>query len=413
MEGEIWRKNPSGGIRKSSLDLMNAISLFSGAMGLDLGIEKAGFQIRVCNEIDPVFCETIKLNTKTPVICGDINNVSAEDLLKEGNLKKEEVDLIFGGPPCQAFSTAGARRALGDTRGNAILSFLRLVKDIRPKTFLLENVRGLLYAKIDFVPEGFDEKKYLHILGKKGGLIYFLHKEFSELGYDVSFALFDSANYGVPQKRERILMFGSQLGQQIQLPVPTHSKDGIVGRKWISLKEALSGLEEEKMEYIELREKHKEFLKKLKAGQYWKHLTIEDQQRALGGAYKLQGGKTGFFRRLAWEKPSPTILTSPIMPATMLCHPDRLRPLSIQEYTRIQQFPDNWKFSGKLVQKYKQVGNAVPVGLGYAAGKALMSHLVGMKEEKNKRGEKFSRYGNTDHEAFISNLDLMKTAVLT
>jgi DNA (cytosine-5)-methyltransferase 1 len=222
---------------------MKAISLFSGAMGLDLGIEKAGFHISVCNEIDPVFAETIKLNTKTPVICDDINNVSAEDLLKAGNLKKEEVDLIFGGPPCQAFSTAGARRALGDARGNAILSFLRLVRDIHPKTFLLENVRGLLYAKIDFVPEGFDGKKYEHILGKKGGLIYFLYKEFRDLGYNVSFALFDSANYGVPQKRERVLMFGSSLNHEIQLPKATHSKDGSIGKKWVSIKEAFVGLE--------------------------------------------------------------------------------------------------------------------------------------------------------------------------
>lgn len=397
---------------KTTFRPMNAISLFSGAMGLDLGIEKAGFDIRVCNEIDPVFAETIKLNTKTPVICDDINNVSADVLLTAGSLKKEDVDLIFGGPPCQAFSTAGARRALKDERGNAILSFLRLVKDIKPKTFLLENVRGLLYAKIDFVPESFDEKKYQHILGKKGGLIYFLYKEFGDLGYNVSFALFDSANYGVPQKRERVLMFGSSLNQEVQLPKQTHSKDGVIGKKWISLKEAFDGLEETKMEYVEFRDKHKEYLKKLKAGQYWKHLDPEDQQKALGGAYKLQGGKTGFYRRLAWEKPSPTIVTSPIMPATMLCHPDKLRPLSIQEYARIQQFPDDWVFAGKIAQKYKQIGNAVPVGLGYAAGKALKDHLVGLQEEKNELGKRFSRYNDTDHETFIGKLDLVMVDTL-
>ncbi|MEK9157047.1 MAG: DNA cytosine methyltransferase [Patescibacteria group bacterium] len=386
---------------------MNAISLFSGAMGLDLGIERAGFRIRVCNEIDPIFAETIRLNTETPIICRDVNDVTAEDLLLAGGLKKEEVDLIFGGPPCQAFSTAGARRSLRDTRGNAILSFLRLVKDIKPKTFLLENVRGLLYAKIDFIPEGFDEKKYRHVLGKKGGLIYFLYKEFGDLGYNVSFALFDSANYGVPQKRERILMFGTSLKNEIQLPKPTHSKDGVIGKKWVSIKEAFTGLKEEKMEYVELRDKHKNFLKKLKAGQYWKHLGIEDQKKALGGAYKLQGGKTGFFRRLAWEKPSPTILTSPIMPATMLCHPDKLRPLSVQEYARIQQFPDDWIFAGKLPQRYKQIGNAVPVGLGYAAGMALNSHIAGELGGKNNQGDRYSRYNDTDHKTFIGKFDLV------
>lgn len=382
-----------------------AISLFTGAMGLDLGMEKAGFHVRVCNEIDPIFSETIRNNTGIPVICRDVNDVTAQDLLEAGGIKKEEVDLIFGGPPCQAFSTAGARRALGDERGNAILSFVRLVKDIGPKAFLLENVRGLLYAKIDFVPEGYDEKKYKHVLGKKGGLIYFLYKEFEALGYRVSFALFDSANYGVPQKRERVLMFGSSLGKEVKLPTPTHSKDGSVGKKWTSIKEAFEGLNSEKMEFVEFRDKHKVFLRKLSAGQYWRHLSPEDQEKALGGAYKLQGGKTGFFRRLSWDEPSPTIVTSPVMPATMLCHPDELRPLSIQEYARIQQFPDNWTFAGKLAQKYKQIGNAVPVGLGYAAGKTLIDHLTSEIEHKNEKGNKFSRYYDTDHKTFIGKLD--------
>lgn len=389
---------------------MKAISLFSGAMGLDLGMTKAGFDVKVCNEIDPVMVETIKLNTKIPVIGKDINDVPSEELLTVGGLKKGEVDLIFGGPPCQAFSTAGARRALGDVRGNVILSFLRIVRDIRPKTFLLENVRGLLYAKIDFVPEGFDEAKYKHVLGKKGGLIYFIFKEFEKLGYKVSFALFDSANYGVPQKRERILMFGSLSPKEVELPKPTHFKDGFGGKKWTPIKEVFKGLEDEKMDYVEFRDKHKVYLEKLIAGQYWKHLTPEDQKAALGKSYELQGGKTGFFRRLAWDEPAPTLVTSPIMPATMLCHPDKLRPLSVQEYARIQQFPDNWKFSGKLALKYKQIGNAVPVGLGYVAGTTLMNHLQGLHEEENQVGYRFSRYGETDHKTFITKLDFIPQA---
>lgn len=390
---------------------MNAISLFSGAMGLDLGIEMAGFKIRVCNEIDPVFTQTIQNNSMSPVICDDIKNVSADDLLKISKMKKNEVDLICGGPPCQAFSTAGARRSINDERGNAILSYLRIVNDIQPKTFLLENVRGLLYAKIEYVPEGFEEKNYVEVLNKKGGLIYFLYKEFEKIGYHVSFALFDSANYGVPQRRERVLIFGSRLGHEIELPKPTHSEDGSCGKKWVTVKDAFTGLKEENMKFVEFRDKHKFFLKKLKAGQYWKHLSVEDQKEALGGSYKLQGGKTGFFRRLAWTKPSPTLVTTPVMPATMLCHPTKLRPLSIQEYARIQQFPDEWEFAGTLVQKYKQVGNAVPVGLGYAAGRVLMDHLKNCSKDvttngTNERGYQYSRYRDTDHKAFISRFDL-------
>ena len=350
----------------------------------------------------------LKKNTKIPVICGDVNDISANDLLTVGGVKKKDVDLIFGGPPCQAFSTAGARRALSDKRGNAILSFLRIVKDIRPKTFLLENVRGLLYAKMEVVPDGFNEREYTHVLGKKGSLIYFLYKEFGNLGYKVSFSLFDSANYGVPQRRERILMFGSKLKREVELPTPTHSKDEENGKRWVSIKEAFVGLDKKNHDFVEFRDKHKVWLKKLKQGQYWKHLSIEDQKIAMGGSYKLQGGKTGFYRRLSWDKPSPTIVTSPIMPATMLCHPEEIRPLSIQEYARIQQFPDTWKFAGTLAQKYKQVGNAVPVGLGYAAGKALKAHILGEKKKENKL-YKFSRYNDTDHETFIGKFDMATT----
>lgn len=391
---------------------MNAISLFSGAMGLDLGLEKAGFHIRACNEIDPVFVQTIKDNSGTPAICADINNVTASDLLDLAKLKREEVDLVCGGPPCQAFSTAGARRSISDERGNAILSYYRIVKDIRPKTFLLENVRGLLYAKIDYVPEGFNEEEYSEAIGKKGGLLYFLFKEFEKLGYRVSFALFDSANYGVPQKRERVLIFGSRLGHEIKLPTPTHSEDGSDGQRWATIKEAFEGLNEDDMEFVEFREKHKVFLKKLKDGQYWRHLNGEDQRKALGASYKLQGGKTGFFRRLSWDKPAPTLVTSPIMPATMLCHPTKLRPLSVQEYARIQQFPDDWKFAGSLTQKYKQIGNAVPVGLGFAAGKAISHHLKNCIKcecnEVNEKGFQYSRYKNTDHKSFISKIEVMQ-----
>ncbi len=389
---------------------MRAISLFSGAMGLDQGLEKAGFKICVANEIEPAFVETIRSNTKIPVIDRDINDVTAKEIFEITGLGRGDFDLVAGGPPCQPFSTAGAQRSISDERGNVMLSYIRLIKDIQPKTFLLENVRGLLYARIDFVPDGFNKEDYKSVMGEKGSLIYFLYKEFEKIGYKVSFALFDSANYGVPQKRERILMFGSKLNHEVELPKPTHDKDGVIGKRWITLEEALKGLKEKDMDYVEFQEKHKKYLKKLKTGQYWKHLPEKDQMRALGGSYKLQGGKTGFYRRLGWKQPSPTLVTSPIMPATMLCHPEKLRPLSVQEYARIQQFPDNWKIAGSIRDQYKQIGNAVPVGLGYVAGKALINHLSGCgscecEHPVNTAGYRFSRYKKTDHKSFLEKLE--------
>ncbi|MBO4230088.1 MAG: DNA cytosine methyltransferase, partial [Bacteroidales bacterium] len=135
----------------------NAISLFSGAMGLDLGIEAAGFDIKVCVEMDHWAAETIRINTSIPVIERDINDVSSEDILKISGLKKGNIDLVVGGPPCQAFSTAGKQRGFSDIRGGCIIQFIRVVSDLKPKYFILENVRGILSAKLNAVPEAYKE----------------------------------------------------------------------------------------------------------------------------------------------------------------------------------------------------------------------------------------------------------------
>jgi DNA (cytosine-5)-methyltransferase 1 len=122
----------------------------------------------------------------------------------------------------------------------------------------------------------------------------------------------------------------------------------------------------------------------------------------MGKAFYLSGGKTGFLRRLSFDEPSPTLVTSPTMPATLLCHPTQLRPLSIEEYARIQQFPDTWNFKGRIETIYKQIGNAVPVGLGYAVGHQVMRSILGdltWNEEATNRIP-YSRYSNsTDYEA--------------
>ena len=145
------------------------ISLFSGAMGLDLGIEKAGFDIRVCVEMDKWAAQTIRNNTDIPVIEKDINNVSSEDLLKTAGINDGQVTLLIGGPPCQAFSTAGKQRGFDDFRGNVIIQYLRILSEIRPKYFILENVRGILSAKLNSVPPEYNE--YENIKDIKGNII--------------------------------------------------------------------------------------------------------------------------------------------------------------------------------------------------------------------------------------------------
>jgi DNA (cytosine-5)-methyltransferase 1 len=381
---------------------MNTISLFSGAMGLDLGIEKAGFKIKVCVEMNKLACETIRANTDIPVIQKDINDVSSQDILGAANLKKEDVTLIVGGPPCQAFSTAGARRSLSDFRGNVIVNYLRIVQEIQPKYFILENVRGILSAVMSHVPDELDE--YKDISNLKGSVMYYLKEEFKKYGYTISFSLFNSANYSIPQKRERVIIFGHRGLERIPLPSPTHSETGLeTGKVWTTFGQAVKGLREEDMNYIELSEKAKKYICMLKPGQYWKHLPEELKPEAMGGSYLLGGGKTGFFRRLDYNSPSPTLVTSPSMPATMLAHPEQLRPLSVEEYARIQQFPDNWKVAGGIREVYKQIGNAVPVGLGYMAGKTIVEFMEGKHnpERENINKIPYSRYKNCSDFEFI------------
>ena len=380
---------------------MNAISLFSGAMGLDLGIERAGFDIRVCVEMDKWAVQTIRSNTAIPVIDRDINTVSTEELLSVAHLNKEDVTLVFGGPPCQAFSTAGKQRGLADFRGNVVIQFIRVVSDILPPFFILENVRGLMSAKLNYIP--LDYLEYDNIKNIKGSVLQFITNEFKKLGYSISYALLDAANYGVPERRERLVIIG-HLGDRIPIPSPTHSKDGSFNTlKWSTLRDAIGDLEDrEDLHYIPLRSKSMPYLQLLKEGQNWRDLPPDLAREAMGKAYELAGGKTGFFRRLKFDEPSPTLVTSPTMPATLLCHPTKLRPLSVEEYARIQQFPDNWLFQGSIETIYKQIGNAVPIGLGYAVGRQVMNYIQGHVDmnEEARNPIPYSRYKNTIDDEF-------------
>ncbi|MDA8491810.1 DNA cytosine methyltransferase, partial [Kluyvera sp. Awk 3] len=188
-------------------------------------------------------------------------------------------------------------------------------------------------------------------------------------GYSCSFELYNSANFGVPQTRERVVMMCSRDGRKIPYLEPTHSQTGSFNLPlWKTFSETVAELDGVNHTHLEFPEKRKKYYRLLGPGEYWKNLPVELQMEALGKSFFSGGGKTGFLRRLAWDRPSPTLVTHPAMPATDLAHPEELRPLSIEEYKKLQQFPDNWVIEGKLLDQYKQLGNAVPVGLGYAIG---------------------------------------------
>jgi len=363
------------------------LSFFSGAMGLDLGLLQAGIPIVLVSEIDKNCRETISVNHPNIALIGDIRDYSEDKIKEAAGINGQEIDLIAGGPPCQAFSTAGRRQGFVDERGNAFLVFIDRVLGIKPKYAVMENVRGLLSAPL--APGG-----------EKGGALRYIMNKLENAGYGVSFNLYNSANFGTPQKRERVIIVCSRDGNKPPYLEPTHSETGMYGLPiWRTFRQAVEGLEENNMTYINFPEKRLTYYKMLGAGENWRALPVSLQKEALGGAFYAKGGKTGFLRRLAWDKPAPTLVTHPAMPATDLAHPVQNRPLSVQEYMRIQEFPDNYKICGNILNQYKQIGNAVPVSLGVAVGRLIQKLIFGL-DVKSYDNFPYSRYKNTDENSF-------------
>ncbi len=375
-----------------------ALSFFSGAMGLDIGIEKAGFNVRLACEVDKFCRQTIALNKPNTALLGDINDYEPDDILKAAKLSKDDdIDLIIGGPPCQAFSTAGKRKGFNDDRGNVFIKYLDIALSLRPKYIVIENVRGLLSCPLKHRPHDQRGEGYPDISEDelKGGALNFIISKLKQNGYAYSFNLYNSANFGTPQIRERVIIICSRDGKIPPFLVPTNSEDGKYGLpKWNILKSCIQNID--KHDHLNFPEKRLKYYRMLKPGQNWRCLPEDLQKEAMGKSYYSGGGKTGFFRRLAWDKPSPTLVTHPAMPATDLAHPEEDRPLSIQEYKKIQEFPENWELAGPLIQQYKQVGNAVPVSLGLAVGK-LIINLINGSEIIQFDDFKFSRYQNTSY----------------
>jgi DNA (cytosine-5)-methyltransferase 1 len=380
-----------------------ALSFFSGAMGLDIGLEKAGFETVLACEIDNACRKTILRNRPKIALINDINDYSASEIRKAAGLNQnDEIDLIVGGPPCQAFSTAGKRKGFTDERGNVLLTYLDRIIALKPKFAVIENVRGILSAPLKHRPhnERGIGKPPMTVEEEQGGALMHVLNVLRKAGYGITFNLYNSANFGTPQKRERVIIVCSRDGDKLPYLVPTHSENGEFGLpKWRTFREAVSGLSKKGQHHLEFPEKRLKYYRLLKPGQYWRHLPSEMQKVALGATFFSGGGKTGFFRRLSWNEPSPTLVTHPAMPATDLCHPVENRPLSIEEYKRIQEFPDDWIIEGSLLDQYRQIGNAVPIKLGLAVGNLLQDYLKG-KRIKSITGFPYSRYRNTNEKSW-------------
>lgn len=319
-----------------------AIELFAGAGGTAIGMENAGIEHVLLNEYDKHACETLRTNRPDwNVVEDDVRNLKFE----EG-----QADIVQGGFPCQTFSYAGKKMGFEDIRGSLFFEFARCVKEVKPKIAIGENVKGLLNHD-----GGRTLKTMVSVL--------------EELGYRVKHKVLKSQYLDVSQKRERLIIIGVRNDLDIPIVFPKE-KDYI-----IPLREALHKCP--KSEGQQYPEKKKKILDLIPPGGYWRDLPEDLQKEYMGASFFMGGGKTGMARRLSWDEPSLTLTCSPAQKQTERCHPEETRPLTVREYARIQTFPDNWKFAGSISQQYKQIGNAVPVNLGYHIGDTIIKMLEG------------------------------------
>lgn len=337
-----------------------SIELFAGAGGMAIGMERAGFEHVLLNENDKHACSTLRHNRpKWNVIENNVEKVDFSDY--EG-----KVDIVTGGFPCQAFSHAGKKRGFEDTRGTLFFEFARCVKEVRPKMFIGENVKGL----------------FSH---DNGNTLEVIKLAIHELGYTlIEPTVLKAMYYKVPQKRERLILVGIrndyvEKANLFKFPEKYH--------RVLTVSDALekgilynSKVPESLGVLYPVRKK--EIMEMVPEGGYWRDLPDEIQREYMGGSYFLGGGKTGLARRLSNKSPSLTLVCSPAMKQTERCHPSETRPLTVRESARLQTFPDDWNFMGAKGSQYKQIGNAVPVNLAHAIGLSAIDFLNKIDEEK-------------------------------
>jgi DNA (cytosine-5)-methyltransferase 1 len=357
---------------------INYVSLFSGAMGLDLGLEMAGFRTTVCVENDPEAISTINLNRPNLPVLGDITAVSGDDIRRAGKFGESEIALVAGGPPCQAFSVFGKRGGIEDARGRLIFHYVRIIDELRPHTFIMENVRGLLSMPVVPPSKGkeapINDNPDYH---KHGSLLRLLLSDFASIGYRVDCYVVNAVNYGAPQIRERLICIGNRHDLLADFPSPQYSnrpEDGLPPFK--TLGDVIGeGFEDPCPEVMDFSPRKLRYLAMIPPGGNWRSMPIEIQKESMGKSWYLKGGRSAYWRKLSFAFPSPTVVTMPNHAGTSMCHPTELRAISVGEAATIQEFPRDWKFSGNTTAKFRQIGNAVPTRLGRVSGEVVQRLL--------------------------------------
>ncbi|MEK7994820.1 MAG: DNA (cytosine-5-)-methyltransferase [Planctomycetota bacterium] len=349
------------------MSALTAISLFTGAGGLDYGFEAAGFQTTVALEIDERCCETLRQNRRWPLIEHDISTVSTTDLLDLAKLGVGEADVLIGGPPCQPFSKSGfwatgEARRLNDPRATTIECYLRVLAEARPRAFLLENVEGLGFRGKD---EG------LQLIHSRLAAINVAHGT----NYRATIATLNAADFGVPQLRRRVFVIGFRDGSSFSFPKPTHvdvtaNEDAEDRAAYLTVWDAIHDLPETDDPSVVMKGKWADLLPTIPEGQ--NYLWHTDR----GGGEPLFGWRRrywSFLLKLAKAQPAWTIQAQP-GPATGPFHWNNRR-LTMREMARLQTFPDSVNITGSIADVQRQLGNAVPSLLAETLARSIASHL--------------------------------------
>ncbi len=345
-------------VKDERIDSFTTMELFAGAGGLALGVEKAGFKPLGLIEFDKDAVDTLRTNRPNwRVIHDDIANISNLDLEKYFSIKKGELDLLSGGAPCQSFSYAGNRLGLEDARGTLFYHYAKFLNKLQPKMFLFENVKGLRSHD-----KGRTYKTILDIFKHEGYTIT-----------ESQVQVLNAWDYGVPQKRERLITIGirNDLVGQIHFEFPKpHEYKPVLRDILLDCPESLGA------SYSEYK---KSIFELVPPGGYWRDIPQDKAKEYMKSCWGMEGGRTGILRRLSLDEPSLTVLTSPSQKQTDRCHPLEARPFTVRENARCQTFPDEWEFCGSISQQYKQVGNAVPVNLAYEIALKIKEGLMCLK----------------------------------
>lgn len=325
------------------------IELFAGCGGMALGFERAGFKHLLLNEIDKRCCETLRSNRPDwSVLRQDIRTVNFSPFNKKA-------DVVAGGFPCQTFSLAGKRAGFKDERGTLFFEFARAIREIQPKIFVAENVKGLLYHD-------------------KGATIKVIIETLTNAGYRVlQPQILNGVRYRVPQLRERLFLVGIMNDITVNFEFP--KADNTLYTLQDALKAgSLYPVDVPNSLGIHYTDKKKKILSQVPSGGNWKDLSLEVLKDYLGDWHKHVHGSQ-IARRLSWDKPCYTLVTTPNSRLIDRCHPEETRPLTVREYARIQTFPDDWKFAGGVTTQYRQIANAVPVNLAKTMAEAILKTL--------------------------------------